>query len=113
MLKYFSSLALLFIFLAAAAPFAFAADNNCKPLYGGGATTQQVCGNKISTPTNTTLPKATPTPYKITTGGTTKGGLPVLSPTPTTTTPSTGPEILGIIALFPAGALGYYLRKKA
>jgi hypothetical protein len=96
---------------------------NCKPLYGGGVTKEQACeGEKLIAPTGNTPAKATPTPKKALPtqakkptqkpGTTTKGGLPVLSPTPQKATPSTGPEILGIIALAPAAALGFYLRKK-
>jgi len=44
---------------------------------------------------------------------TTKGGLKVLPPTQAKTTPPTGPEAFALIGLFPAGAFGYFLRKKA
>lgn len=107
----------------------FAADSNCKPLYGGGVTKEQSCdGKKIIAPavTRKAPVKATPTPIKsgptplkakpsptpTKQSGTTKGGLTVISPTPQKTTPSTGPEMLGLIALAPAAALGFYLRKK-
>lgn len=54
--------------------------------------------------------KAEPTkPVTITT---TKGGQPVFPTTTTTTTPKTGPEMLALIGLLPAGALGHFLRKK-
>lgn len=44
---------------------------------------------------------------------TTKGGLPVFPPSKVTTTPSTGPELLSLIALLPGGAFGWFLRKKS
>lgn len=43
---------------------------------------------------------------------TTKGGLPLQSAPNMTTTPPTGPEALGLLALLPTGALGAFLRKK-
>jgi uncharacterized repeat protein (TIGR01451 family) len=43
----------------------------------------------------------------------TKGGFPVLSPSPIKTTPATGPGTLSLIALLPTGLLGWYLRKKS
>lgn len=44
---------------------------------------------------------------------TTKGGLPVM-PAPTMTkTPSTGPEMLGLLGLIPAAAGGLFLRKRS
>jgi uncharacterized repeat protein (TIGR01451 family) len=43
----------------------------------------------------------------------TKGGLPVAPSPKLTTTPSTGPESLALMALFPSGAFGFFLRKKA
>jgi hypothetical protein len=117
-MKYLISLTALFSLFILLPQQALASD--CKPLYNGGVTTQQLCNGSVSSPfdnnTSTTLPKpkATPTPIKIQTQpGTTKGGLTVQPVAPGKTTPSTGPEALGIIALFPAGALGFYLRKKA
>ena len=44
---------------------------------------------------------------------TTKGGLPVLPPPSVTTTPPTGPELLPLIGLLPAGLSGFFLRKKS
>ena len=41
----------------------------------------------------------------------TKGGFPVLSPVPTTSTPKTGPESLALLALIPTGIAGWILRK--
>ncbi len=84
---------------------------NCKPLYGGGITTEQYCEGKLLTVPTKTVAKATPTPVKNT--KTTKAGLPVVSPTPLKTTPSTGPELLGLVGLIPAAGLGYYLRRKS
>lgn len=43
----------------------------------------------------------------------TKGGLKVFPPQKVFTTPSTGPEMLPLIALLPTGAFGAFLRKKA
>lgn len=45
--------------------------------------------------------------------GTTKGGLKVFPPQQVTTTPNTGPEMLPLIALLPAGGFGYFLRRKS
>lgn len=42
-----------------------------------------------------------------------KGGLKVFPPQKVFTTPSTGPEMLPLIGLFPTGIFGYFLRKKA
>lgn len=44
---------------------------------------------------------------------TTKGGLKVFPQPTVTTTPPTGPEMLPLFGLIPAGALGYFLRKKS
>lgn len=41
----------------------------------------------------------------------TKGGFPVLSPVPITSTPSTGPESLVLFSLIPTGITGLLLRK--
>lgn len=46
-------------------------------------------------------------------GGETKGGLKVFPAPKTTSTPPTGPEMLGLIALFPAGIGGFILRRKS
>lgn len=43
----------------------------------------------------------------------TKGGIPVYTPPLTQEMPNTGPELLGIIALLPAGAVGIFLRRKS
>lgn len=44
---------------------------------------------------------------------TTKGGLPVLPPPKVTSTPPTGPELLPLIGLLPAGLSGWFMRKKS
>lgn len=44
---------------------------------------------------------------------TTKGGLPVLPAPKVTTTPPTGPELIPLIGLLPAGLSGWFLRKKS
>lgn len=43
---------------------------------------------------------------------TTKGGLPIVSPSPVSATPATGPELLPLMALLPGGVFGFLLRKK-
>lgn len=43
---------------------------------------------------------------------TTKGGLPVMPPPGIAQTPPTGPEMLGLIGLIPAGLAGILLRRK-
>lgn len=43
---------------------------------------------------------------------TTKGGFPILPPPTITTTPATGPEMLPLIGLIPAGLSGWFLRRK-
>lgn len=116
MTKYIFKLILITLLLGVSPVSAFAASTDCKPLYGGGVTKEQTC-TKVALPTAKVNAKATPTPIKAkptpVKSSTTKGGLPILSPTPTKRTPSTGPEVLGLIALAPAAALGYYLRRKA
>jgi len=44
---------------------------------------------------------------------TTKGGLKVQAPPPLTQTPATGPEMLALFGLIPAGIGGYLLRRKS
>lgn len=110
-----------FSILTASAVSPAVAQEDCKPIYGGGVTEDKVCDGKIvTTPTDANVKKATPTPIKdkkttptpIKPKTTTKGGLPIVSPVPQQTTPSTGPEVVGLIALAPAAALGLYLRKR-
>lgn len=43
----------------------------------------------------------------------TKGGFPVFSPVPTTSTPATGPEALALFALIPTGLSGWFMIKYA
>ncbi len=62
---------------------------------------------------NTTTPTGTAQPRtQQVNPTTTKGGLPVMSPSPTNKTPDTGAEILLLLGLLPLGGLGYYLRHK-
>lgn len=44
---------------------------------------------------------------------TTKGGFPVYSSVSVSSSPKTGPEMLGLIALLPTGLIGWFLRKHA
>jgi len=44
---------------------------------------------------------------------TTKGGLPVMDVPPIKETPDTGPGMLSLLGLIPAGAAGLYIRRKA
>lgn len=62
----------------------------------------QLCIEKIVAPT---------TP--VTTVTTTKGGFPILAPVQITSSPSTGPEAIGLFALIPTGIAGWFLRKKS
>lgn len=84
------------------------AAESCTIIYGGG---EIECEATVSA---TAKPTATPTQRANQQGsaGTTKGGLPVHEPTNATTTPETGPEMLGLATLIPAAGLGYYLRRK-
>lgn len=43
----------------------------------------------------------------------TKGGFPVYTSVPITSTPKTGPEAFGLIAMLPTGLVGWFLRKKS
>lgn len=75
--------------------------------------TAQICVEKTSVAQSTTkggLPVATPTP---TIPNNTKGGLPVYGQTATDKTPSTGAEALVIPLLGAATGAGIFLRKKA
>ncbi|MCL4354515.1 hypothetical protein M1349_03540 [Patescibacteria group bacterium] len=55
------------------------------------------------------IEKVLPTPAP----SVTKGGLPVVTTPKITTTPPTGPEMLPLIGLIPAGIGGLFLRRKA
>lgn len=106
----------LSLFLLASGKSVFAADD-CTIIYGGGEIKCQATQNANKTITATsTQPVTTPTTGSASNaanaGQTTKGGLPVYSPTPATETPGTGPEAFGLISLIPAAAAGLYLRKK-
>jgi len=46
-------------------------------------------------------------------GVTTKGGFPVFPPPKVVTTPPTGPELIPLVGLLPAGISGWFLRKKS
>lgn len=46
-------------------------------------------------------------------GALTKGGLPVFPPPKVFTTPPTGPELIPLIGLLPAGLSGWFLRRKS
>lgn len=72
--------------------FAFA-SSHCQPIYGGGVTDKKVC--------------LTPTPPT-----TTKGGLPVAPAPNLQTTPATGPEMIGLLALISSAIAGIFLRRK-
>lgn len=124
MIKHFFSLTIIATLFATAIQPVSAADSGCKPLYGGGVTKEESCGKPVLTNASPTPVKTTPAPVKSGVAspqagtktqpkaGTTKGGLPVVTPKPAKTTPSTGPEMLGLLALAPAAALGMYLRKQ-
>lgn len=91
----------LFLFLATLAP-SYAAD--CTIIYGGG---------KIECQSDATpLPTATPIPAAPSNPTQSKGGLPINPPSNATTSPATGPEILGLISLLPAAGIGVWLRRK-
>jgi hypothetical protein len=83
----------------------------CTIIYGGG---EVDCAQVASaTATGTVTPSPTRKPQPTTpTPAQTKGGLKVQPPSKATTTPATGPEMLGIIALVPAAAAGLWLRRK-
>lgn len=56
---------------------------------------------------------ATPTPRSTQPGTTTKGGKTMGDQPQNKALPGTGPELLPLLALFPAGAAGMWLRRKA
>lgn len=87
------------------------AAEKCTIIYGGGEIECEATVSATAKPTATPRPGQTAT---TTSGqGTTKGGLAVQEPTNVKQTPATGPEILGLAALIPAAAAGFYLRKKS
>lgn len=88
-----------------------AAQNECTIIYGGGEIDCEATVTATANVTPTTKPEQPATP-SANSEQTTKGGLPVYDPQPASTTPDTGPEILGLAALIPAAGLGYYLRRK-
>lgn len=110
----------LLTILSLTTPLSYAAE--CTIIYGGGtipcATTPTPKSDKpTATPTVNKQPTATPTKAPTnqpnpTNPPTTKGGLPVHSPTQAKTTPPTGPEALTLIGLIPVAGMGIYLRRK-
>lgn len=91
----------------------FAQTPTCTIIYGGGEVDCETTGGATkptATPTRSASSGQAPTNESDKT--TTKGGLPVYDPTNATTTPDTGPEMLGLATLIPAAAAGFYLRKK-
>ncbi|MBI5044839.1 MAG: hypothetical protein HZC02_02845 [Candidatus Levybacteria bacterium] len=74
----------------------------------------QICVSREQTATNQIPNKQSTSAFLN--PATSKGGLPVESPAqvnPGQQTPSTGPGLLGIIALLPATAVGWMLRRKS
>ncbi|HSA83432.1 MAG TPA: hypothetical protein VLF20_00915 [Patescibacteria group bacterium] len=100
----------IFALLLLALPVSVTAQTpDCTIIYGGGKVD---CSPTEAAATPT---QPTPTPQPIVPSNTTnatKGGLPVEQPAQATTTPGTGPELLSLAALIPAGAMGIYLRRK-
>jgi hypothetical protein len=90
------------------APVAFA-QNDCTIIYGGG---EIECEATVSatakvTPTGAPIQKPTGTSGQ----NTTKGGLPVYTPTKATETPATGPETIALMSLIPMAAAGFLLKR--
>lgn len=91
----------------------------CTPIYGGGlnADGDPYCLEQVQAKEGSTPPK-TPTSYttplsQLGQSGTTKGGT-IVQPAPNVQKqPNTGPEMLGLLSLIPAGLLGWKLRKQA
>jgi hypothetical protein len=88
---------------------------NCSPLYNGGITNQQYCFNPTPTPQagSGQLPKAQITPLTANQPQQTKGGQKIYPAAKSKTTPSTGPEVWSLPALFFIGGMGFWLRNKA
>lgn len=102
---------LISIFTLSLPAVVYAQTPTCTMVYGGGETQCQASGsaNTSATPT----PVVTNSPSNTNNSGqTTKGGLPVYSPSTTSQTPPTGPEALSLLGLIPAAAAGFWLRKK-
>jgi len=69
--------------------------------------------NVAITTTNTGQTSTSQSRFCIQKGAVTKGGLPVFPPPKVITTPSTGPELIPLIGLLPAGLSGWFLRRKS
>lgn len=67
--------------------------------------------NAVAATTNTGQSSADLARFCIQKGITTKGGLPVFPSPKVVTTPPTGPELIPLIGLLPAGIGGWFLRK--
>ncbi len=70
--------------------------------------------NQVTATTNTGQMSQANTQFcieKVVATTTTKGGLPIVSPSPVSATPATGPELLPLMALIPGGIAGFFLRK--
>lgn len=88
---------------------------NCKPIYGGGTITPCINPTGMQTePKVTTAPQQKTQPTQpqgfAPQGNMTKGGL-VYPSQPSTTTPPTGPEDIGLIVLATSGLLGVIVRR--
>lgn len=97
----------------------FSAQLPCTPLFGGGT---QEDGSPFCLEQVLAKPAPTKAPSGFTTPNDqmvqqnqpkTKGGNTFVEPAPTVKTqPNTGPELLGLIGLIPAGIIGWKLRRK-
>ena len=123
-MKQFVVFSLTIVVLFLATPIMWAQET-CTPIYGGGENAdgspfcleQASAQGQTSQVTPTTTQKSgftTPNDGLIKSGqGTTKGGTTVQpAPSSVKSQPSTGPEMLGLVALLPAAAAGWALRRK-
>lgn len=69
--------------------------------------------NAVVATTNTGQTSTDLARFCIQKGAVTKGGLPVFPPPKVVTTPPTGPELIPLIGLLPAGIGGWFLRRKS
>ena len=105
---------LISIFTLSLPAVVYAQTPTCTMVYGGGETQCQASGSANTSATPTPTPVATNSASNTNNSGqTTKGGLPVYSPSTTSQTPPTGPEAFSLLGLIPAAAAGFWLRKKA